>query len=340
MQKLSPLQVCDDDECSGCEAWHKTEQYPIDSPIIEVWGRQWMSQSFAYCAPENADLFAVHLRLPETLQVAIQEFSGDAGVFVEPKSVCGRKPSSVFQVIWTPKADLRQLIMQRQTLPEVCGVARLGTKLGLRCKVEFAAALSAKIRPDQVFLPQGDKSTFLVGPMPYGTPRSSLTKAMSEHGWAVRPLQPVSTRTNVPGLMFRVQAISEPPCKVMRMSHGDVVVTRETEVTQHGPEKPGVVATCLPRRKLMSSKRTTRGPNLRQSKPSHLWFTLAVRLRTWNNESCLQFCRNCRSLQWRLTLKVQTVGLTGSNSRSKNCSHTHKGCTRQYHSMQLTRTAR
>jgi len=83
---------------------------------------------------------------------------------------------------WTPRADLRQLIMQRQTLPEVCGVARLGTKLGLRCRVEFAAALSAKIRPEQVFLPQGDKLTFLVGPMPYGTLKSSLTKAMSENG--------------------------------------------------------------------------------------------------------------------------------------------------------------
>ena len=144
---------------------------------------------------------------------------------------------------WTPRADLRQLIMQRQTLPEVCGVARLGTKLGLRCRVEFAAALSAKIRPEQVFLPQGDKLTFLVGPMPYGTLKSSLTKAMSENGWTVRPLQPVSTRSHVPGLVFRVQAITEPPRKVMRMSHGDVVITRESETAQQGPDKPGVIAT-------------------------------------------------------------------------------------------------
>ena len=243
IQHLGPLQVCDDEECAGCEAWHKSDQYPLENPLIEVWGRQWMTHSFEYCNPDDADMFAVHVRLPETLQNSIQEFSGDAGVFVEPKSVCGRKPSSVFQVIWTPRSDLRQLIMQRQTLPEVCGVARLGNKLGLRCRVEFAASLSAKIRPEQVFLPQGDKLTFLVGPMPYGTLKSSLTKAMSEYGWTVRPLQPVSTRSTVPGLMFRVQAITEPPRKVMRMSHGDVVVTRETEMAQPGPEKPGVIAT-------------------------------------------------------------------------------------------------
>ena len=160
IQQLCPLQICEDVECPGCEAWHCTDQYPVDSPLIEVWGRQWMTHSFAYCNPEDSDLFAVHMRLPESLQISVQEFSGEAGVFVEPKSLCGRKPSNVFQVIWTPKSDLRQLLMQRQTLPEVCGVARLGSKLGLRCKVEFAASLSAKIRPEQVFLPQGDKLTF------------------------------------------------------------------------------------------------------------------------------------------------------------------------------------
>ena len=242
VQKLCPLQVCSDEECGGCEAWHRSEAFPIDSPILEVWGRQWLKQSFAYCRPDDAEIYAVHLRLPESLQVSIQEFSGDSGVFVEPKSVCGRKPSSTFQVIWTPKATMSQLVIQRQTLPEVCGIARLGAKYGLRCKVEHAAALSAKIRPEQVFLPQGEKFTFLVGPMPYGTLRSSLTQALKEYGWIVRPLQSVSARSNVVGLMFRVQSISEPPQRVFRMEHGDVVVTRETEVQQPGSAQPCVVA--------------------------------------------------------------------------------------------------
>ena len=47
----------------------------------------------------------------------------------------------------------------------------------------------------------------------------------------------------MPGLVFRVQAITEPPRKVMRMSHGDVVITRESETAQQGPDKPGVIAT-------------------------------------------------------------------------------------------------
>ena len=242
IQKVCPLQVCSDEECPGCEAWHRTDQFPVDSPILEVWGRQWMKQTFAFCSPEEAEVYAVHLRLPETLQISVQEFSGTQGVFAEPKTVCGRKPSTVFQVIWTPRTSLSQLVMQRQTLPEVCGVARLGAKLGLRCRVEHAAALSAKIRPEQVFLPAGDRMTFLVGPMPYGTLRSSLTKTLGDFGWTVRPLQPVSTGTQVQGLMFRVQAIAEPPKKVLRMSHEDVVVTRETEVAQVAPALPSVVA--------------------------------------------------------------------------------------------------
>lgn len=75
VQKLGPLQVCTDDECSRCEAWHKSATYPIDSPILGRLGRQWMKQSFVYSNPGDAELYAAHLRLLESLQIAIQEFS-------------------------------------------------------------------------------------------------------------------------------------------------------------------------------------------------------------------------------------------------------------------------
>lgn len=78
--KIPPLQVCDDVECPGCEAWHRPEQSPLDAPVVEVWGKQWMKLHFASCPPTEAEVFSVHLRIPDNLQHVVQEFSGFAGV--------------------------------------------------------------------------------------------------------------------------------------------------------------------------------------------------------------------------------------------------------------------
>lgn len=97
--KLTPLQVCEENDCLGCECWHRSEKFPLESPILEIWGKQWMKLNYVSCNPAQAEVFAVNLRLPDNLQQVSQEFSGYGGVFVEPKSVDGRSPSSDYQVV-------------------------------------------------------------------------------------------------------------------------------------------------------------------------------------------------------------------------------------------------
>eukprot|EP00435_Cladocopium_sp_Y103_P024931 s684_g6.t1 len=240
--KVCPLQPCDDEECTGCEAWHSTPQFPIDTPVLEVWGKQWMRLSYQFCPSEQADLFGVHLRIPDTLQIQVQAFSGFEGVFLEPRSLCGKKPSELFHVIWMPRADLSQLTLQRQTVPAICGLARMGHKLGLRCLSGDAAQVYAVLKPGQVFLPQGRKQSYLVGPFEYGTLKSSVAAALAASGWVARPVQPVGAKDHVQGLMFRVQSVDPPPAKVLHMSHGDVVVTSETVDAATAPSKPRIVA--------------------------------------------------------------------------------------------------
>jgi hypothetical protein len=53
---------------------------PLDAPVVEVWGKQWMKLHFASCPPTEAEVFSVHLRIPDNLQHVVQEFSGFAGV--------------------------------------------------------------------------------------------------------------------------------------------------------------------------------------------------------------------------------------------------------------------
>lgn len=241
--KLPPLQPCEDSDCMGCESWHRSESFPLDTPVIEIWGKQWLKLNYASAAPPQADIFAVNFRLPDILQQVTQEFSGYGGVFVEPKSVDGRSPSAEYQVVWLAKADIAQLTLQRQTIAEVCGLARMGSKMGLRCRVQDAAKVFALLKPGQTYLPQGKKQTYVCGPFPFGTLRSSVSAALAEGGWTARVFQPVAAKSHVNGLMYKVHAVNDPPAKIMHMAHGDVVISKEEDEEIPALERPKMVAT-------------------------------------------------------------------------------------------------
>ena len=240
---IPPLQACSDVECGGCEAWHRTPSLPMDTPVLELWGKQWLRMDFAHCPPEKAEMFSAHIRLPEQLQLQVQQFSGHSGVYLEPKALDGRKPSPEFQVVWVPKLDVSQLMVQRQTIPHVVGMARLGNKYGLRCLTEHAAEVFAKLRPGHTFLPPGRRQTYLVGPFAFGTLQASVAQALLSSGWTAKPIQAVAAKSHVQGLMFRVQSAQDPPMKVLRMAHGDVMIAREDDPTQPTRVEPKVVAT-------------------------------------------------------------------------------------------------
>ena len=240
---IPPLQVCSDAECGGCEAWHSTPSLPMDTPVLELWGKQWLRMDFSHCPPEKAELFSAHIRLPAHLQLQVQQFSGHSGVYLEPKALDGRKPSPEFQVVWVPKLGIAQLMVQRQTMSHVVGIARLGNKYGLRCLTEHAADVFAKLRPGHTFLPPGKRQTYLVGPFAFGTLQASVAQALLSSGWTAKPVQAVAAKSHVQGLMFRVQSVQEPPMKVLRMAHGDVMIAKEEDPSQPPRTEPKVVAT-------------------------------------------------------------------------------------------------
>lgn len=71
----------------------------------------------------------------------------------------GRQVTDVFNVVWTPKATHAQAMMYLQTIPGIVGLARLGTKLGVRCLTADSSAVHQAIKPDSQFLPGGVKQS-------------------------------------------------------------------------------------------------------------------------------------------------------------------------------------
>ena len=237
------LQACTIDQCDQqCGAWHPTHDCDIRHPILELWGKQFISHGFSVQPAEKADTFTVHMRLPLSMQDALQQFSGNHGAYVEPKEVDGKLPSGQYQVFWLPRSTHRELVHLRQTVQGICGLARLGTKQGIRCHVNQAEEVHNAIRPDGAYLPQGRKITFLIGPFPYGTLKTSVGQILTHLGWAARPLHPIAASSHVSGVMWKLQAVDLPPQSIVQSDQGELLITRLDEPLKEAAPKPNVVA--------------------------------------------------------------------------------------------------
>lgn len=100
--------------------------------------------------PDQADLFLLNLRCIATRQIEVLACSGRYGIYVEPRT--------------GPHDELLRI---QQCKPQMVGLARLGTRWGLRSKVEDAAALAKQHKPGSVFLGAGPRMSFEIRDGPF-----------------------------------------------------------------------------------------------------------------------------------------------------------------------------
>ena len=225
------LKFCKQAGCT-CQHWHNSEKVEATEAIVDVWRRQFLRAGYKPEPVATSTIFSVCIRVPECLAERVLSCSGGAGIYIEPRSLDSKSVSSAFEVVWVPRASQSDVCHLRQVNPAVVGIARVNNRYGLRVRSEQAEALHRAIRPDAVYLCQGPRQSFLVGPIPYGTDRKALSKALSQSSWEAKPLQPVSALTAGRGVMWSVIAVSDPPTNIISMSHGDVVITRAKEFAQ------------------------------------------------------------------------------------------------------------
>ena len=229
LSKLPMLIKCQSEGSCGCNKWHVDAEVGVVDPILELWNRQWLT-NYVQVKPSEAEMFSFTIRAPKSVEIELLQVSGQEGVCVEPRSIDGRKPSEDFFVVWMPKSTASQALVMKQTTAKVLGLARLGNKWGLRCRLDDASVVHKAVRPDSEFLPVGQKQLFLVGPLPFGALRQSLVDAFRDMGWAARPLHALPAARNVPGVMWKVQATSSPPKSVIPLQDGEAVIARFTQM--------------------------------------------------------------------------------------------------------------
>ena len=233
------LHLCTEDGCS-CHAWHNEEKVLTTTAILDCWRRQFLRAGFKPEPASTAAIFTACLRVPHCLLERLLAGSGAGGVYTEPRTPDAKMVDPAYVIVWLPKLDRAELAQQRQMNPSAIGIARVGDRRGLRVLASNAPALHASLRPGSTFLPHGPRMNWLVGPLPFGTDRLSLTKALKSLPWETKVLQPLQTLPGK-GTMWAVQSVEEPPVTLIPMSHGDAVITR-----QRGQEQDAKILTPKP----------------------------------------------------------------------------------------------
>jgi len=228
---LEPLQSCAVQSTGGpcqCPKWHPSPDDVVADPVIDVWRRQWLSSAFRPVSPPQADIFIVNLRLLESVFDRVLAYSGRGGLFLEPRTLDGRDPLLDFQVLWLAKTPLEELHRLQQCNPQIRGLARLGSRLGVRCRIQHAPDLAKTLKPNSVFLAAGSKLMFEVGPLPFGMDRLSVSKLCWQ--WQARPLHPARSAEGHLGNIWIVQSSVPPPQSVIRYQGSEIVITSVPEL--------------------------------------------------------------------------------------------------------------
>ena len=76
------LQVCKVTECS-CTKWHPNHQQS-DTPILDVWQRDFLSVHFQKIRPVDAQIYTVAMRVTADTYSELFKFSGTGGLYIEP----------------------------------------------------------------------------------------------------------------------------------------------------------------------------------------------------------------------------------------------------------------
>lgn len=224
VSQIPTLKLCQEKDCK-CPGWHNHEQEQVSAAIVDVWRRQYLRQGFKPEAPAAASIFTVCIRVPTCIRDQIIGSAGFGGVYVEPRTLDAKEIDRSFDVVWVPRADKSSVSHLRQTNPLVAGITRLGDRWGLRVRADQAQVVHQSVRPDAVFLEQGPRLQYSVSPIPFGTDRQALSRALKSSGWEVKPIQPVGSVEGGRGNTWNVVATKPPPSNIIPMSHGEVVIS-------------------------------------------------------------------------------------------------------------------
>ena len=236
LNKLVPLSICKVEKCS-CTAWHNSPgNGDIPSPLLDVFRRQFFTDAGRPVEWSKATYYAFSIRYNKEQETKLLQCSGLGGIYLEPKTEDAAAPDGNYQVVWLPQHDFASVKHQAQCEPSSIGLARNGNRFGVRVPLKNFQEVFRQLKPSSLFLAPGPRSSWVCGPWPFGVDRKTIAQVFKDWKWDARPTQPTHAVSG--GMMWNIQAITEPPKAVVSMPHGQVVITKQKEQSQPNDAGP------------------------------------------------------------------------------------------------------
>ena len=248
LQQVQCLAACKKTNCS-CKSWHPAND-PGNEPLLDVWNRDFLTQAFRKSRASEAATFACAIRIRTDVFPQVMNASGNGGVYIEPRNDDGKGHSSNFHTVWLNKMTYDEAVAAKATARCCAYLIRVNRRYGLKTGIEHAETLHLQFRSEVPLLVEGKKEVYQVGPLPWGTTRSSLQKLFEQWQWAARPLQPVGRAADGKGLMWLAQATAQPGATAIAMAHGDVIIVKKGAEVVTAPKVPSVEASLHTKKSL------------------------------------------------------------------------------------------
>ena len=236
LQHVPTLQLCRASGCGdSCPHYHAAVDETIEHLVVDLWARAWHRLDGRYCKADQAEFWSALVRVPRTAQDTLQRASGTAGVFLEPRSPCGKMVDVAFQVVWLQETSVDEALHKCRTTEHAIAITRIQRKFGIRfATAHFESGFKA-LRPKDSFIPVKVQKVWKFFPLPYGTQRSGLQKCLGTLNWEAKVLQ--QTGSSNAGATWEVGAEADPPSSVLRISDQDVVVTFLRDASKATPKE-------------------------------------------------------------------------------------------------------
>ena len=221
ISKIEELQHCRDPNCQ-CHRWHPTEL--SDTPILDLWQRDYLTVHFQKSKPAESQLFAVAMRVPVQVFQALFRRSGQDGIYTEPRTEDGRGQDPAFHTIWIPRKPFSEVAALQSMQDTSVSLVRVGARYGFKVPEAEAAAVHERVNPGDPYIAGPHRTVYHVGPFPWGTTKKAIQQLFTQWGWVAKAIHSAAKAKDSSGLMWLVHASAPPGHLVYQLQHGDVII--------------------------------------------------------------------------------------------------------------------
>ena len=265
---LTALQPCGDPDCNRqCKFFHASCDEEVSQPVLDVWAWKWTKDGHKVVPASEAEFFTAYIRIPLSALNAVLCQSGWFGIFLEPRPDSKQGTHPLYAVVWLPKlTTISQALDLKRRHDNVLGLARMGTKLGLRTLKKHEAAISAAVYPGQEVALCVVKTIYEVGPLPHGLSHQHVAGLLKAWKWTAKPMRP--NRSTADGQFWDIGTSDDPPAAILHTEQGSVTVTVKRDRSTSTANAPQIQASMRTRKHMMavpgsSSSSSTVDPWLR-----------------------------------------------------------------------------